>query len=500
MRATSGSTPPFCAMQPGSIGDLDGDGTLEVVVTTWDGYVFAFEHDGTLRTGWPRTMNFDNAKETSQTRVMEPGFFASPVLYDLDQQPGLEIIAAGMDQHIYVWHADGSVMAPYPKRLFNPDDTQSVQTRARIVSTPAVGDIDGDGKPDIASGCSEVYGAAGVENEAVAYVIDGQTGEIKDGWPVSLYGLTVNVLPIVGRGVVANPMLADLDYDGKLEVSFDTISTQGLIFRHDGSEYRKMNNRTFGAKSDSTDSPAYILMNNGAFANIDGEGGIDMVKGTAGFDFAIAFAGGGKRASFDHHMSGWDTDTGLMMEGYPRKHDDWQFFNTPTVVDLTGDGKPEVVIGSGGYLLHAWDYLGNQPPNFPKQTGGWIIASAGVGDFDGDGKFDVSVSTRDGWLFAWKTDASVQNNFQWNGFGHNPMKTGNYEDDPTPFAVWTTDPVEPTEPGPEAVEVEDVVEQDTDTSDDTGAETSKKKDDGCAGGGLEWLSMFGLLAVVRKRR
>lgn len=503
-RAQNGGVDPDVArmtgMMPGSIGDLDGDGTLEVVVTTWDGYVFVIEHDGTLRTGWPKTMNFDNAKDTDEDRVMEPGFFASPVLYDLDQQPGLEIIAAAMDQHIYVWHADGSVMAPYPVRLFNPNDSQSVETRARIVSTPAVGDIDGDGKPDIASGCSEVYGAAGVENEAVAYVIDGQTGVLKDGWPVSLYGLTVNVLPIVGRGVVANPMLADLDFDGKLEVSFDTISTQGLIFRHDGSEYRKMNNRTFGAKSDSTDSPAYILMNNGAFANIDGEGGIDMVKGTAGFDFAIAFAGGGKRASFDHHMSGWDTDTGLMMEGYPRKHDDWQFFNTPTVVDLTGDGKPEVVIGSGGYLLHAWNYLGNEPANFPKQTGGWIIASAGVGDFDGDGKFDVSVSTRDGWLFAWKTDASVKNNFQWNGFGHNPMKTGNYEDDPTPFAVWTNDPVEPVEPGPEQAEVAEVVENDTDTSDDTGAETSKKKDDGCGGGGLSALGLLGLLAVVRKRR
>ncbi len=477
-------------MMPASVGDLDGDGTLEVVVTTWDGYVFVYGNNGVLKAGWPKHLNFDNVKDTDERNVVEGGFFASPVLYDLDQKPGLEVIAAGMDQHIYVWHADGTPMAPYPVRLFNPNDTESVNTRARIVSTPAVGDIDGDGKPDIASGSSEVYGAAGVENEAVAYVIDGQTGVVKEGWPVSLYGLTVNVLPIVGRGVVANPMLADLDYDGKLEVSFDTISTQGLIFRHDGSEYRKMNNRTFGSKSDSQDSPAYILMNNGAFANIDGEGGIDMVKGTAGFDFAIAFAGGGKRASFDHHMSGWDTDTGLMMDGYPRRHDDWQFFNTPTVVDLTGDGKPEVVIGSGGYLLHAWDYLGAEPANFPKQTGGWIIASAGVGDFDGDGKFDVTVSTRDGWLFAWKTEASVKNLFEWNGFGHNPMKTGNYEDDPTPYKVWTNDPVEP---GPEQVEVaEPMPDADPDVSDDTTAEAVKpKKDDGCAGGGLS-----GLLGVV----
>jgi len=498
------------AMMPASVGDLDGDGSLEIVVTTWDGWVFVYEHDGALRAGWPKSMVFDHVKDTSPTEVVDPGFFASPVLYDLDMQPGLEIIAAGMDQHIYVWHADGTPMAPYPVRLFNPDDDQSVETRARIVATPAVGDIDGDGKPEIASGSSEVYGAAGVENEAVAYVIEAETGTVKDGWPRSLYGLTVNVLPIVGRGVVANPMLADLDYDGKLEVSFDTISTPGVIFRHDGTLYKQMDNNAFGPGSDSQDSPAYILMNNGAFGNIDGEGGIDMVKGTAGFDFAIAFAGGGLRAHFDHHMSGWDTDTGKMMQGFPRIIEDWQFFNTPTIVDLNNDNDPEVVIGSGGYLLHAWDYLGNEPEGFPKQTGGWIIASAGVGDFDGDGLFDVTVSTRDGWLFAWRTQGKVTSIFEWNGFGHDPMKTGNYELDPVPFRPWESGAVEPgpepsPEESPEVVEPEDdVTSPDTVDSGDTGtaaeAEKPKAKDGGCAGGGLEGLSLFGLGLVALRRR
>lgn len=492
------------AMMPPSIGDLDGDGTLEIVMTTWDGWVFVIEHDGKVRDGWPKSLDFSHVAVTNETWIIDGGFFASPVLYDLDQKPGLEIIAAGQDQYIYVWHADGTVMAPYPIRLYNPEDPQSNSTKTRIIATPAVGDIDGDGKPDIASGSSEVYGAAGVENEAVAYVIDGQTGALKPGWPRSLFGLTVNVLPVVGKGVVGNPMLADLDFDGKLEISFDTISTQGWIFRYDGSIYKKMNNQQFGAKSDSRDSPAYILMNNGAFANIDGEGGIDMVKGTAGFDFAKAFAGGGKRAQFDHHMSGWDTDTGKMMVGFPRVIDDWQFFNTPTVVDLNNDNNPEVVIGSGGYLVHAWNYLGEEPAGFPKQTGGWIIASAGVGDFDGDGKFDVTVSTRDGWLFAWKTEGKVGSIFEWNGFGHDPMKTGNYENDPTPFATWDTGPVAEPDANPEVAE-EGPDTTDTSSPNDTSAEletdTGKgKKDDGCVGGGLNALVALGGLAALALRR
>ncbi len=500
------------AMMPLSVGDLEGDGDLEIVLTTWDGAVFVFEHDGTRREGWPQSVDYAMVAglTLNPDTAIDSGFFASPVLYDLDGEPGLEIIAAAMDQHIYVWHADGSPMAPYPVRIFQAGDPASERRRDRIVATPAVGDLDGDGDPEIATGSSEVYGAAGVENEATAYVIDGRTGEVVPGWPRSLFGLTVNVLPVVGRGVVANPMLADLDFDGTLEVSFDTISTQGWLFRHDGTPYKtsshngKMNNQAFGPLSDSVDSPAYILMNNGAFANIDGEGGLDMVKGTAGFNFALAFAGGGKRGEFDHHMSGWDTDTGRMMEGFPRIHDDWQFFNSPTVADLDNDTNPEVIVGSGGYLLQAWNYKGEKPAGFPKQTGGWIIATPAVGDFDGDKKLDVAISTRDGWLFAWKTEARAGGVFEWNGFGANPHRTGNYEDDPVPYRTWDA-----VEPGPDATpEATPDAAPDADATSevDAGAvaeaASGRSDDGGCGAGGAggAWFLALGAMAALRRRR
>jgi len=182
-------------------------------------------------------------------------------------------------------------------------------------------------------------------------------------------------------------------------------------------------------------------MNNGAMGNIDGEGGIDFVKGTAGFDFAIAFAGGGERGYFDHQLSGWDTDTGMMMEGFPRVIDDWQFFNTPTIVDIDNDANPEVLIGSAGYMVHAWNYLGEEPPGWPKQTGGWMIASVAVGDYDGDGTFEVAVTTRDGWLYMWTTEGKAgESMYEWNGFGHDPHNTNNYDTNPTPYASWADRP------------------------------------------------------------
>jgi hypothetical protein len=465
--------------------------------------------------------------------IVDGGFMSAPVLYDLDGQAGLEIIGAAMDGYIYVWHADGTPMAPYPIRV---GSLPLAENQERIVATPAVGDIDGDGKPEIAVGSSEALGAGDAQNEALAYVIDAETGEYAAGWPQSLYGLMVNVLPIVGRGVPSSAILADLDYDGTLEISFDTISTQGWIFEHDGSIYRKMDNRNFGALSDSTDTPSYVLMNNGAMGYLDPEGGIDFVKGTAGFDFALAFAGGGilpdKRqpsgAVFDHQVSGWDTDTGQALEGFPRVIDDWQFFNTPTLADIDNDSNQEVIIGSGGYLVHAFNYKGEEPAGWPKQTGGWIIASAGVGDFDGDGVFEVAISTRAGWLYMWHTEGKAGSLYNWNGFGHDPHNTNNFETDPTPYKTWSgsVTPTPDTGDQPDAGPVPDAGGGSDDTgrvdtgggSDDTGAGADvgttvppKKDDGGCAagapgaagalgGGAAPWLALALLLALLAWRR
>ena len=85
--------------------------------------------------------------------------------------------------------------------------------------------------------------------------------------------------------------------------------------------------------------------------------------------------------------------------------EDFTFFNSQAIADLNGDDYPEVLTGSGGYFLHAFDGCGREPRGFPKFTGQWITPTPAVGDLDGDGTLEVAVGTRDGWLYVWHTEA-----------------------------------------------------------------------------------------------
>ncbi len=430
-----------------AIGDLDNDGDAEIVVSSFDGEVFAFHHDGKLVAGFPVEMDAQHSAlarspdiSVAGRNVMEQGFFGSPVLYDLDGDGDLEIVQAGMDQHLYVWNHDGAQQEGFPV-LCRDAEEEGGGVGARIIVTPAIGDLDLDGEPEIVLGTNEVYN----ESETRIYIVKARgnadpDGPFELGGPQFNFGLIGEILPMVGTGEPANPAIADVDFDGRPEFAMEAIAGQPIMLQLNIERspsalipISRMDNVLFGARSNSLDSPAYPLVNNGSFGRLDPSGDLAYVKGTAGFNFAFAFAEGGTRLIFDHQISAWNanpasrTPSGQpFIEGFPQKVEDWQFFMNPALADLTGDGLSEVILGSGGYLVRAIDYKGDEAPGFPKFTGGWIIASPAVGDMDGDGKFDVVTSTRNGWLYAWKTEAAATNRLDWQSFGHDPANTNNH--------------------------------------------------------------------------
>ena len=122
----------------------------------------------------------------------------------------------------------------------------------------------------------------------------------------------------------------------------------------------------------------------------------------------------------------WSGKTGHMFYGAPVPIEDFTFLVNEAVADITGDGYPEVLLGTGGYNVRAVDACGCEAKSWPKFTGGWLIATPAVGDIDGDHSIEVVTGTRDGYLYAWHTSGTDTGVIQWESFHHDNANTGNY--------------------------------------------------------------------------
>jgi MYXO-CTERM domain-containing protein len=129
----------------------------------------------------------------------------------------------------------------------------------------------------------------------------------------------------------------------------------------------------------------------------------------------------------DNLLAMWSGKTGAMLPASPMVLEDFTFFNSQAIADLDGDDYPEVITGSGGYFVHAFNGCGVEPASFPKFTGQWVISTAAVGDVDGDHKLELAVSSRDGWLYLWHTEGRDDGVIEWESFHHDAQNTGNYD-------------------------------------------------------------------------
>lgn len=412
-----------------AVGDLENDGIPEIVVGTLQGYVYAYDALGRLKSGFPVARDSVTDADTSPKIWRDPGMFSATVLYDLDRDGKLEIIQASMDQKVYVWRYNGARQSGFPVLVANPDGSTGVTTNAgRIVSSPAVGDLDGDGDAEIVVGTNEYKDDKSYVG--FAYAIQGNgnnntAGPIVPGWPVTLVGVLSGVINYIGEGVTVSPSLADLDRDGALEVVLSSVGSQPVLLRGDGSEIMKLGTRApkQGDSTNTSDNVFWGVVNNAAFGDFDGGGDIEVLIGGSGMSYFDSL-GLSRYMKFDHLVGAWKTRTGDMLAAYPRVTEDISFFNAPTMGDISGDSMPEMVIGTSGYILHSFKVDGTQPTGWPKFTGGWLIASPAIGDIDGDGFNEVVVGTREGYLFAWNTVG--KGGMEWPLFRHDPQNTGNY--------------------------------------------------------------------------
>ena len=137
----------------------------------------------------------------------------------------------------------------------------------------------------------------------------------------------------------------------------------------------------------------------------------------------------------EDHVDAWELQTGTFMPGFPALMNDLQFFNTPIIADVSGDGNAEVITSSAMYDVRAYGLGGTVPTGWPKSTGGWSVATPAVADFNGDGKMELALMTRAGQLFVWKTDGAACQTREWPKYQHDLHNSGNYATDAEPPSV-----------------------------------------------------------------
>lgn len=231
-----------------TVGDIDRDGKLELVMASVDGHVNIFRADGTQLAEW----------QIAQS----PRNMWSPVLADMDGDGFLDIVIkyfSGVpDTVITVLARNGTVLPGWPQ-VFPVNSSETL-------SGPIVADIDGDGRPEVIS----VTGA----NMDVLQALRGD-GSSLPYWPITIPYTFGN--PTFD----CYPVVADINGDNQQELLITTV------------DYYTGRLLAYSANGDLLPgfpkhaAPSSEIRSTVAIGDMDGNGKLDLiVKSENGFLFA----------------------------------------------------------------------------------------------------------------------------------------------------------------------------------------------------------------------
>lgn len=381
-----------------TLADITGDGRLEILVGTTDGYLHAVTHTGA--TLWSADIS-----GAIDARAVQVGLNRSVSRIPIRTKPAVgtvngriiiavtagDVFPAGAGDPTWngaavVLNAQGQVLPGWPQFpldfIGGGDPTNPGGPDGHsdgILSSPAIGDITGDGVPEI------IYGAN--DQRVYAKSIDG-----KDlaGWPQWILDT-----------VWASPSIADIDGDGINEavIGVDAHFYRGPPrFTEDGGDlyvFKGNGDILWRASQDE------IFQSSTAVADLNGDGKPEIAAGTGTFYGNIGRVNAtGERVG--QYFTVWKNNGDILWRTpLPER-----VFGSPAIGDITGDGKPEVVVGALDGKVYAFDgatgriiwsslardIFNNQFLPNPQ------VFSPVLGDFTGNGVDDVFIAI--GWDVA----------------------------------------------------------------------------------------------------
>jgi hypothetical protein len=309
-----------------ALGDIDDDGDMEIVIGGMDRRLYAFHHDGSFVAGFPHhwdTLPINYRRDT----------LSSPALVDLDNDGALDIIIGTNNYpypppcpnpyYFYALRGDGSFLPGFP-----------VMTTANIASSPAVGDINGDGSFDIVFGTGSYGESCGQPFDGKkVYAID-RFGQPLPGWPQATDGV-----------METSPALADLDGDGKVEViavchDQNNRNCRRLYAWHgDGS---MVNGFPVDFHEDT------LIYQSPAVADVDGDNQLEILLSVGDEVAVVGPSGEVEELRFDNPGDAYKIN--------------------PIIADVNGDGLLEMIIGGGPPgrgRIDIWNEIGSADGKVP---------------------------------------------------------------------------------------------------------------------------------------
>lgn len=361
-------TPPSIAL-----GDLDGLAGMEIVACSWgtstapDRRTWVLDEMGNVLPGWPvQTM----AKNWS-----------TPALGDLDGDGDLEIVINDTGGYTSAFHHDGTEVAdgdanPATFGPIAPRRQENGVTEVFGRTSPALYDVDGDGQLEILFGSK--YQNNAVVDKFYALKTDG-SGTNAPGWPQVLAPKSE---------FLSSPTIADINNDGTDEIIVLCENDSLYVWRPDGSRVAP-----FPVPIDANAVNLNSVEPSVAVGDFTGDGNLEMVV------MGTLWAGSGTRCYLMDHQAnvfpGWPFDVENISEA------------SPVVGDINGDGQLDVVFGVGGAegdkpnYLYAFNMDGSSVEGFPIFLGGFARATPTLTDFNQDGNVNIVLASWDKLIHVW---------------------------------------------------------------------------------------------------